>query len=354
MFESLESRLLLSASVSNGTLTVTGTDRADQINITQNKQTILVREGSSVTRFSKRDHINSLVVNALGGNDRIKITSRLNATVDAGDGNDLIISGSGDDLLLGGNGKDRILGNAGHDSITGGAGRDALFGGAGDDLFDAFDGTADNLAGGAGNDQARVDVPMDTAWNIENYLSDPATTSGGTLNLASPGSSMMSINSGKLNFGGSATLAAGSYDVATGWYEGSTTFGNGTLNGSALDKTALTAASATLRLTANTGFTTIGTNTGLAGFTVGTTPVAVGDLNLDGVVNIYDFIDLADNSSISVNGTTDPVPPDSSPTSEAPAADPVVLIAPEESAPLDPSPTDANPAEEPATADPLA
>src|SRR5215210_5901685 len=146
--QQLEGRLLLSTSVSGGTLTVTGTESADRIIITQQKKSVLVREGSHLTRFGKSDGIRRIIVNALAGNDRIKITAKLPATVDGGDGNDLIQSGAGNDLLSGGNGNDRIFGNAGNDSINGGAGRDILFGGAGDDLIDAYDTQPDRLTGG--------------------------------------------------------------------------------------------------------------------------------------------------------------------------------------------------------------
>src|SRR4051812_42304442 len=171
MIEYLETRRLLSASVANGILTVTGTEKADHINVVQRGAAIIVHQGSSTSRFSKKDHITKIVINAQGGNDQIKVTSRVAATIDGGDGNDLILGGSGDDLLMGGNGNDRIVGGAGNDSISGGAGRDALFGGAGDDTIDAFDTEADQVAGGAGNDSAKVDSNTDTGWNIENYLS---------------------------------------------------------------------------------------------------------------------------------------------------------------------------------------
>src|SRR5438045_2424826 len=92
MIEHLESRRFLSASVANGVLTVTGTDKADHIMITQQKRAVLVREGSHVTRFNqltKVSHINQITVNALGGNDRVTIVSKISATVDGGDGKDL-------------------------------------------------------------------------------------------------------------------------------------------------------------------------------------------------------------------------------------------------------------------------
>src|SRR5215208_2254111 len=123
MIENLETKRFLSASVANGILTITGTDHADRINVVQRGSAIIVHEGKSVTRFGKKDHISQIVVNALGGNDRITIVSKVGATVDGGDGKDLIIGGAGNDVLVGGNGNDRILGQRGNDSITGGAGR---------------------------------------------------------------------------------------------------------------------------------------------------------------------------------------------------------------------------------------
>src|SRR5437764_8539454 len=201
MIKNLESRRLLSASVANGVLTITGTDKADHINVVQRGAAIIVHQGNSITRFAKNDHISSIVINALAGNDQIKVTSKLGATIDGGDGKDLIIGGAGADVLVGGNGNDRILGQAGNDSISGGAGRDALFGGAGDDTIDAYDTEADQLTGGAGNDSARVDSQTDTAWNIEDYLTI-TTAAGGTLNVNGGLSGVFSdvaVNSGWLN-----------------------------------------------------------------------------------------------------------------------------------------------------------
>src|SRR5215204_4978797 len=103
MIENLEQRRFLSASVANGILTVTGTESADRIVITQQRKTVLVREGSHLTRFNQLNrisHVSEIIVNALGGNDRIKITSKLSASVDGGEGKDLIIGGAGDDVLM--------------------------------------------------------------------------------------------------------------------------------------------------------------------------------------------------------------------------------------------------------------
>jgi hypothetical protein len=206
MLENLEGRLFLSADVEAGILTVTGTSGRDSIVITQRGSRITVREGRSVTRFNtKTDPITSIAVNALGGNDKIVILSKLNAAVDGGDGNDWIIGGLGNDVLVGGNGKDKILGLRGNDSITGGAGRDILFGGSGDDTIDAFDTERDQVAGGRGTDKARVDENVDQAWSVEEYLAIETNSEG-----------LVTSFSGTIRLGGAVNAGAGQMTINTG------------------------------------------------------------------------------------------------------------------------------------------
>src|SRR5205085_1672468 len=72
----------------------------------------------------------SLVVNALGGNDRVSAATLpadiVALTVDGGTGNDTV---------LGSRGADRLVGGEGNDFIDGKQGNDAAFMGAGDDVF---------------------------------------------------------------------------------------------------------------------------------------------------------------------------------------------------------------------------
>jgi hypothetical protein len=206
MLETLEGRLLLSADVVSGILTVTGTSGRDSVLITHRGSRITVREGRTVTRFnSKTDQIQSLAVNGLGGNDKIVILSKLNAAVNGGDGNDWLIGGLGNDVLVGGNGKDKIIGLRGNDSITGGAGRDILFGGAGDDTIDAFDSARDLVGGGAGSDKARVDENVDRAWNVEEYLTVLTNSAGKVTSL----SGSLQLAGGKLQLSGATRQTGG-------------------------------------------------------------------------------------------------------------------------------------------------
>jgi len=91
----------------------------------------------------------SLVINALGGNDGVTAT-----TMPAGVIKLTIDGGNGDDTLLGSQGADVFLGGAGDDFIFGDNGNDVAYMGAGDDVFqwDPGDGN-DTIEGQDGNDQ---------------------------------------------------------------------------------------------------------------------------------------------------------------------------------------------------------
>ena len=69
----------------------------------------------------------------------------------------MISGGPGDDTLNGGAGNDVLDGGADNDTLNGGAGVDDYFGEGGDDTIEAFDGNAERIACGAGNDQAHND-----------------------------------------------------------------------------------------------------------------------------------------------------------------------------------------------------
>ena len=91
----------------------------------------------------------SLVVNALGGNDTLSGGAGLAAlipsvtfnggdgadTITGGDGNDILNGGAGNDTITGGAGNDTVDGGDGNDTLTGGPGVDPHHGGAGDDLM---------------------------------------------------------------------------------------------------------------------------------------------------------------------------------------------------------------------------
>jgi hypothetical protein len=75
--------------------------------------------------------------------------------LEAGDGDDVLSGGAGDDLLVGGAGQDTLTGDTGNDSLDGGDGDDTLDGGPGDDVVDGGPGL-DTLDGGPGADLLRA------------------------------------------------------------------------------------------------------------------------------------------------------------------------------------------------------
>jgi Ca2+-binding RTX toxin-like protein len=72
-------------------------------------------------------------------------------------GDDALWGEDGSDYLEGGRGADRLSGGAGDDRLFGGRDADRLKGGAGDDELVAFDGSADLVDCGPGDDVAQVD-----------------------------------------------------------------------------------------------------------------------------------------------------------------------------------------------------
>ena len=170
--ESLESRRLLAVGLDpeTGVLTITGTDKADEISVELDQQALIVGLNKEQTSFLASD-VTAIQIDALGGKDRVEIDGEvlIDAVINGGDGKDFLVSGGGDDLIDGGEGKDTIHGQGGDDTLLGGDDKDKLYGGAGNDLLDGGadkdklygeDGDdtllggddKDKLYGGAGND----------------------------------------------------------------------------------------------------------------------------------------------------------------------------------------------------------
>lgn len=194
-FESLETRRLLTATLENGLLTVTGTNNNNLIVIFRDNDTVKVFEGrffglpAIITTFPLAD-VESILVNAGAGHDTVKVGGffggplAIPSTLNGGDGNDVLSSSAGDDVLNGDAGNDALNGDGGDDELNGGDGRDllvggagsdALIGGGGNDLLVAVDGSGTDTADGGDNDPptpfhpgdiALVD-PGDTVVNVE-------------------------------------------------------------------------------------------------------------------------------------------------------------------------------------------
>jgi Ca2+-binding RTX toxin-like protein len=110
----------------------------------------------------------------------------------AGDGNNTVFGGDGNDFLATGNGNDKLYGGDGNDSIMGGDGNDLLVGGAGDDYLDGQSGR-DTVSGGGGNDHLSgglgTDVIIGGAGDNQYYPFDaPSEILGATASAAKPAS----------------------------------------------------------------------------------------------------------------------------------------------------------------------
>jgi hemolysin type calcium-binding protein len=97
-------------------------------------------------------HVSAFEVNAAGGDDFVRVSSKVlvPVTMRGGPGHDVIIGGGGGDKLSGGDGADKIVGREGDDMLLGGEGADVLIGGGGNDILRGGPGV-DVLQGGTGD-----------------------------------------------------------------------------------------------------------------------------------------------------------------------------------------------------------
>ena len=173
VIEAVERRTLLSAAVlSNGVLTVTGTDAADTIDVqVQGGSTVAsvqVTVNGSVQSFNAPMTVTSVVVNGGDGNDTITLDATPDGTAATYDLN----GGAGDDALgISANGNATLDGGDGNDSLSahsvGGLDAD-LLGDAGNDDFTTSDDVVPDISGGDGNDYVYLPMP-----------NEPTTVSGG-------------------------------------------------------------------------------------------------------------------------------------------------------------------------------
>ena len=162
-FEQLESRRLMSVSLSGGVLTLTGDNAAQTMRVDVSGTNLVANDGLGTVHTAAISAVNSIVVNALGGNDKVLISSAVTkpTALDGGAGNDTVQGGNGRDNILGGAGDDTLRGQAGNDTIQGLSGTDTISGGSGDDLLDG--GRLGNFpADDTGDDKLFGDTGKDT------------------------------------------------------------------------------------------------------------------------------------------------------------------------------------------------
>ena len=156
-----------SVAVVNNTLTITGTDRSDQIAIGDSgvdPTTLIVGLGGGQVVSVPRASFTSITVLLGDGNDEFSDSDSTpdRVTVDAGRGDHTVTTAGGDDVIFGREGNDTIRGGGGDDVIDAGAGNDIVSGGPGHDtvfldagrdtmLWNPGDGS-DTVDGGDGRD----------------------------------------------------------------------------------------------------------------------------------------------------------------------------------------------------------
>jgi hypothetical protein len=141
-----------SASVADGTLTINGSNAADDITIGVGADPATMQvdlgTGAAPVAFA-RSTFRAISVYLGQGDDRFSVTP----TGQFSDAALTVHGGRGDDSISGSRGNDVLIGGLGDDTIRGNDGNDLIFGGRGDDNVDGEKG-ADTQILGSGDDTA--------------------------------------------------------------------------------------------------------------------------------------------------------------------------------------------------------
>lgn len=183
-------------------LLVVGTNGNDMITVSQTSSTITVITASGVQIFNGA--FNSVVIYGFDGNDTVRTTSTVTASVwiKEGDGNDSIFNAAmGSGTILCGNGTDLVVSiGAGRAAISGGAGLDSFWVDSSDTLSGV---SAASMHAGAVHQIAQFYQPFSNNASSANYV--PMTIAGQS--LADP--QIDGYASGYSNFSGSPLFVNG-------------------------------------------------------------------------------------------------------------------------------------------------
>lgn len=137
--ESLEMRrLLASATLSGGTLTVTGdTGRGNTLQVELTPSNAIIAKFNGQSRTFARSAVQRVVIRGAERNDYFGMANALTlpAKIYGNAGNDTVWAGGGNDEIWAGSGNDQINGRAGNDTVYGESGNDTLDGGSGTDRY---------------------------------------------------------------------------------------------------------------------------------------------------------------------------------------------------------------------------
>lgn len=162
--ESLEDRLVPTANLVNGILSIVGGATDNLIAVSRDDLTNEIVYVDNLVESGRWDSAMIQRIDIFGGagNDTIGVDDNVvqavsiagnagNDILKAGSGPTTIDGGLGDDQIFGGIAADLLFGSAGNDSIFGGAGKDNIEGGIGNDILGGGEGD-DRIQGDAGND----------------------------------------------------------------------------------------------------------------------------------------------------------------------------------------------------------
>src|ERR1044071_485873 len=137
MYDTLEPRCFLTASLAGHVLTIQGGIGNDNIRVLESDSSLVVR-GLGQPQSYNPVGIQLILIFAHSGDDIISCSqSPIPCFIRGGAGNDTeigstfadtLIGGSGNDVLYGGEGDDLLVGRAGDDALHGEEGNDRLFG----------------------------------------------------------------------------------------------------------------------------------------------------------------------------------------------------------------------------------
>jgi hypothetical protein len=160
-FESLETRTLLSAELTDGELIIVATHQRDVITVEAGPDDgyVILNGVAGVADGTEYQDVDIVRLFLLAGPDRAEVVGSLVDTngdpmtvhMFGGLGNDHLIGGDSIDILNGGQGQDILRGHGNNDILSGGLYRDWIFGGDGDDTLLGNIGP-DIIYGGFGND----------------------------------------------------------------------------------------------------------------------------------------------------------------------------------------------------------
>ncbi len=166
----------VTATFSNGTLSVTGDALDNNIQLSRNAAGQILVNGGAVAVIGGTPTVaNTTLMQVFGldGNDTLSL-SEVNGALPKAN----LFGGAGNDVLTGGSGNDQLFGQAGNDTLLGKGGNDFLFGGNDNDTLTGGD-ADDQVFGQSGNDRMIWNPGDDTDLNEGGDGTDTVEVNGG-------------------------------------------------------------------------------------------------------------------------------------------------------------------------------